>query len=163
MLTLGNWMAPKPDPLQVGTKAPAFRSKVFTGQEVSLSDFKGKCLALYFYPKDNTTGCSNQARNLQSRIRELKAKNISIVGVSPDDEISHQRFAEKYGLSFPLIADPELRIIKKYGVWGEKKNYGKVYMGLQRTTFLIDGKGVIQHVFKRPKTGEHAEEILAKV
>ena len=89
------------------------------------------------------------------------AQNIAIVGVSPDDNDSHQRFSEKHQLAFPLLPDPDRQIIEKYGVWGEKKNYGKVYMGLQRTSFLIDGSGVIQHVFKRPKTNEHTEEILS--
>jgi len=155
-------MTSKPDPLLEGTKAPAFRSKTFTGQEVKLSDYKGRYLVLYFYPKDNTTGCTNQAKNLQNNLGKLSAKNIEVVGVSPDDNESHRRFAEKHGLSFPLLADPDHKIISKYGVWGEKKNYGKIYMGLQRTTFLINGKGVIEHVFKRPKTSEHAEEILLR-
>ena len=153
-------MAPKPQPLEEGTKAPAFKSKTYTGEEIKLSDFKGQHLLLYFYPKDNTPGCTTQAQNLQTNLKKLSAQKIAIVGVSPDDNDSHQRFSEKHQLAFPLLPDPDRKIIEKYGVWGEKKNYGKVYMGLQRTSFLINDSGIIQHVFKRPKTNEHTEEIL---
>ena len=156
-------MPTKAHPLESGTKAPAFQTKTFTGEKIKLSDYLGSYVAAYFYPKDNTPGCTNQACNLQSNMNKLKKYGVSIIGISPDENTSHEKFTDKYGLSFPLIADPEHKIINKYGVWGEKKNYGKTYMGLHRTTFLINPKGKIIHVFTRPKTKEHAEEILAKV
>ena len=156
-------MPTKAQPLESGTKAPAFQSKTFTGEKIKLSDYLGSYVAVYFYPKDNTPGCTNQACNLQSNMNELAKCGISVIGISPDENTSHEKFTDKYGLSFPLIADPEHKIINKYGVWGEKKNYGKTYMGLHRTTFLINPKGKIIYVFTRPKTKEHAEEILAKV
>ena len=155
--------------LNVGDLAPDFtlpRDTVFqenesSQQTVQLSAQKGQWRVLYFYPKDNTPGCTKQAQNLQTNLKKLSAQNIAVVGVSPDDNDSHQRFAEKHQLAFPLLPDPDRKIIEKYGVWGEKKNYGKVYMGLQRTSFLINDSGIIQHVFKRPKTNEHTEEILS--
>jgi peroxiredoxin Q/BCP len=120
-------------------------------------------VAVYFYPKDNTPGCTAQACNLRDHLGLLQEHGISVIGVSPDDESSHERFTEQHELTFPLVADPERKIIERYGVWGERKNYGKTFMGLQRTTFLIDEDGVIQHVFKRPKTAAHAEEIIGKL
>ena len=156
-------MPTKAQPLESGTKAPAFQTKTFTGEKIKLSDYLGSYVAVYFYPKDNTPGCTNQACNLQNNMNKLTKSGISIIGISPDENTSHEKFTDKYGLSFPLIADPKHKIINKYGVWGEKKNYGKTYMGLHRTTFLINSKGKIVHVFTRPKTKEHAEEILAKV
>ena len=120
-------------------------------------------MALYFYPKDATPGCTKQACNLRDHLAELADQGVAVVGVSPDDDESHEKFAGKHELSFPLIADPDHELIEAYGVWGEKKNYGKTYQGLQRTTFLIDEEGVIQHVFKRPKTAAHAEEIISKL
>ena len=156
-------MPTKAQPLESGTKGPAFQSKTFTGKKIKLSDYLGSYVAVYFYPKDNTPVCTNQACNLQSNMNELAKHGISVIGISPDENTSHEKFTDKYGLSFPLIADPEHKIINKYGVWGEKQNYGKTYMGLHRTTFLINPKGKIIHVFTRPKTKEHAEEILAKV
>lgn len=156
-------MADKPQPLEAGTKAPNFSGKTFDGQRVKLSDFKGQKLALFFYPKDMTPGCTNQACNLRDNLSLLAANDVAVVGVSPDDLESHERFVDKHELNFPLLADPDHKIIGPYGVWGEKKNYGKVYMGLQRTTFLIDEKGVITHVFKRPRVKEHAEEIISKL
>ncbi|MGH1490107.1 MAG: thioredoxin-dependent thiol peroxidase [Acidimicrobiales bacterium] len=156
-------MAAKPEPLEVGVKAPAFTATTFAGQKVKLSDYKGTKVALYFYPKDATPGCTKQACNLRDNIDDLTAAGITVIGVSPDDNASHEKFATKHELSFPLVADPDLKIIEKYGVWGEKQNYGKTYMGLQRTTFLIDEAGKIQHVFKRPKTNDHTAEILSKL
>ena len=156
-------MANAPQPLEAGTKAPAFTATTYDGQTVSLDDYRGQLLALYFYPKDNTPGCTKQACNLRDNVSVLAEHGVSVVGVSPDDDTSHEKFASKHELPFPLIADPDREIIGAYGVWGEKKNYGKTYMGLQRTTFLIDGDGVIQHVFKRPKTAAHAEEIVSKL
>lgn len=156
-------MSTQAQPLEAGLKAPAFQSKTFAGHKIKLSDYLGSYVAVYFYPKDNTPGCTNQACNLQNHMGKLTDNGISIIGISPDKNESHEKFTDKYGLSFPLIADPEHKIINKYRVWGEKKNYGKTYMGLHRTTFLINPKGKIVHVFTRPKTKEHAEEILAKI
>jgi len=156
-------MAAPPSPLATGETAPPFSATTFAGDKVSLADYEGKKLALYFYPKDATPGCTKQACNLRDNIGLLAEHGVSVVGVSPDGDDSHEAFAAKHELPFPLIADPEHEIIDAYGVWGEKKNYGKTYQGLQRTTFLIDESGVIQHVFKRPKTAAHADEIISKL
>ena len=156
-------MADKPNPLEAGTKAPSFTGTTFDGKKVKLADYKGRKLALYFYPKDMTPGCTTQACNLRDNIDLLTEHGIAVVGVSPDANDRHETFTEKYDLNFPLIADPNHKIIERYGVWGEKKNYGKTFMGLQRTTFLIDENGVIQHVFKRPRVKEHATEIISKL
>ncbi|MGI9615909.1 MAG: thioredoxin-dependent thiol peroxidase [Acidimicrobiales bacterium] len=156
-------MAAPPSPLAVGETAPPFTATTFSGDTISLADYQGRKLALYFYPKDATPGCTKQACNLRDNLAELVDQGVAVVGVSPDDDESHEKFAGKHDLSFPLIADPDHELIEAYGVWGEKKNYGKTYQGLQRTTFLIDEEGVIQHVFKRPKTAAHAEEIISKL
>lgn len=156
-------MAAPPSPLEVGETAPSFTATTFSGETVSLADYAGRKLALYFYPKDATPGCTKQACNLRDNLAVLAEADVAVVGVSPDDNDSHEKFAGKHELPFPLIADPDHEIINAYGVWGEKKNYGKTYQGLQRTTFLIDEGGSIQHVFKRPKTNAHAEEIMSKL
>ncbi len=156
-------MAAKPQPLDVGTDAPDFTATTSAGDTMTLSDLRGGRVALYFYPKDNTPGCTAQACNLRDNLTALAGHDITIVGVSPDTDASHQGFAAKHDLPFALIADPDRRIIDAYGVWGEKTNYGKTYMGLQRTTFLIGPDGVIAHVFKRPKTKDHAAEIISKL
>lgn len=144
----------------VGKKAPAFSGRDQNGNKVSLSDFKGKTLILYFYPQDSTPTCTTQACNLRDNMSLLAKKGYAVVGVSPDDEASHLKFSSKFNLGFPLIADPDRKIIEKYGVWGEKQMYGKKYMGLIRTTFIIDGNGVVAGVIEKPKAKEHAEEIL---
>jgi peroxiredoxin Q/BCP len=144
----------------VGKKAPAFSGRDQNGNKVSLADFKGKTLILYFYPQDNTPTCTTQACNLRDNMTLLARKGYNVVGVSPDDEASHLKFSGKFNLGFPLIADPERKIIEKYGVWGEKQMYGKKYMGLIRTTFIIDGNGVVAGVIEKPKAKEHAQEIL---
>ncbi len=146
--------------LKAGEKAPWFDGPDQHGNTVKLSDFAGKTLILYFYPKDNTPGCTAEAVNLKENYEKLTAKGFAVVGISPDTVASHQRFAEKYDLPFPLIADPEKKILNDYGVWGEKKNYGRTYMGVHRTTFVINGEGVITHVITKVKTREHAEQIL---
>jgi len=146
--------------LQPGDKAPAFTGKDGAGNKVSLADYKGKKLALYFYPQDDTPTCTTQACNLRDNFALLKKEGFSVVGVSPDDEKSHQQFEKKFGLPFPLIADPEHKIIDRFGVWGEKLLYGRKYMGLRRTTFLIDEKGVIRKIFLKPRSKQHAEEIV---
>ena len=156
-------MAPKPQPLEAGTKAPAFTARTFDGEKVQLTAYKGRKVALYFYPKDATPGCTKQACNLRDNLDLLAEHDIAVIGVSPDDNASHEKFSGTQELNFPLVADPDRKIIEKYGVWGEKTNYGKTFMGLQRTTFLIDEKGVIQHVFKRPRVAEHAQEIISKL
>ncbi len=156
-------MADKPQPLEVGAKAPLFTAKTFDGQKIAMKDYKGRKVALYFYPKDSTPGCTTQACNLRDNLSLLAGHDVSVIGVSPDGNDSHAKFAGKHELNFPLVADPDRKIIEKYGVWGEKTNYGKTFMGLQRTTFLIDETGVIAHVFKRPRVGEHAQEIISKL
>ena len=146
--------------LQAGDKAPAFTGKDQNGNTVSLKDFKGKKLVLYFYPQDDTPTCTVQACNLRDNYKALEEAGITIIGVSPDDEKKHKKFEEKFSLPFPLIADTEHKMIDKYGVWGEKQLYGRTYMGLHRTTFLIDEKGKIEAVIARPKNKDHAAEIL---
>ena len=156
-------MAAQPSPLEAGTRAPAFTATTFNGQKVALSAYKGQKVALYFYPKDATPGCTKQACNLRDNLGLLADHDIAVIGVSPDDDASHEKFSGAHDLQFPLIADPDHKIIDKYGMWGEKTNYGKTFMGLQRTTFLIDERGTIQHVFKRPKVADHAQEIISKL
>lgn len=156
-------MADKPDPLRAGQPAPVFTATTHSGEVVDLAALRGRKVVLYFYPKDDTPGCTAQACNLRDHRALLEERGISVIGVSPDDDASHARFAEQHDLPFPLVADPGREIIERYGVWGERKNYGKTFMGLQRTTFLIDEEGVIQHVFKRPRTANHTEEIIGKL
>jgi peroxiredoxin Q/BCP len=143
----------------VGKKAPAFSGRDQNGNKVSLADFKGKTLILYFYPQDNTPTCTTQACNLRDNMTLLARKGYTVVGVSPDDEASHLKFSGKFNLGFPLIADPERKIIEKYGVWGEKQMYGKKYMGLIRTTFLVDAKGHIGSVVQKVNTKAHALQV----
>jgi peroxiredoxin Q/BCP len=146
--------------LEVGNKAPAFSGKDQNGKRVSLADYKGKRVALYFYPKDDTPGCTKQACSLRDGFSKLLRNNIEVIGVSADDAGSHQKFIKKYDLPFPLIADTDMKIINKYGVYGEKNMYGKKYMGIKRITFLVNEEGKLSKIFKRVKTAEHAEEIL---
>lgn len=147
--------------LQEGKKAPAFKGKDQNGGIVSLSDFKGRKIVLYFYPQDDTPTCTTQACNLRDNYGLLKNKGYVVIGVSPDEVAKHKKFENKYDLPFTLIADPELKIIEKYGVWGEKQMYGKKYMGLIRTTFVIDENGIITKIIGKPKAKEHAQEIIA--
>lgn len=144
-----------------GSKAPSFKGKDQNGKWISLADFKGKKVIIYFYPQDNTPTCTVQACNLRDNYSLLIKNGFEVIGVSPDDETSHKKFEEKFNLPFPLIADTKHSIIEKFGVWGEKQLYGRKYMGLHRTTFLIDEKGIIRKIFSRPKNKQHAEEILA--
>ncbi|MEO8568517.1 MAG: thioredoxin-dependent thiol peroxidase [Ginsengibacter sp.] len=146
--------------LQEGDKAPDFKSKDQNGTLITLKDFKGKKVVLYFYPEDDTPTCTIEACNLRDNYALLKKKGYIILGVSPDDEKKHKKFEEKYNLPYTLIADPDKKIIEKYGVWGEKNLYGRKYMGLHRTTFLIDEKGIIVKIFKKPKSKIHSEEIV---
>lgn len=146
--------------LTEGKKAPAFKGKDQNGKMISLFDFKGQNVVLYFYPQDDTPTCTIQACNLRDNFGLLRNKGFVVIGVSPDEVAKHKKFETKHELPFTLIADPELKVIEKYGVWGEKSMYGKKYMGLLRTTFLIDKNGVIQKIFSKPKSKEHAKEIL---
>jgi thioredoxin-dependent peroxiredoxin len=146
--------------LTEGSKAPAFKSTNQNGKSISLADYKGKKVVLYFYPEDDTPTCTIQACNLRDNFGLLKRKGITILGVSPDEEKKHKKFEAKYDLPYPLIADPKHTIIDKYGVWGEKQLYGRNYMGLHRTTFLVDEKGIIRKIFLKPKSKQHAEEIV---
>lgn len=143
-----------------GTKAPAFKGKDQDGNTISLADYKGKKLVLYFYPEDDTPTCTVQACNLRDNFAALKANGFTVIGISPDEEKKHKKFEAKYKLPFTLIADPKHTIIDKYGVWGEKQLYGRKYMGLHRTTFLIDEKGIIKKIFLKPRSKQHTEEIL---
>lgn len=147
--------------LTEGQKAPAFSGKDQNGKKISLSDFKGKKVILYFYPQDSTPTCTVQACNLRDNYALLIKEGFVVIGVSPDDENSHKKFEAKHNLPFPLIADTQNTIIEKYGVWGEKQMYGRKYMGLHRTTFVINEKGIISKIFLKPKSKQHAEEIIA--
>ena len=147
--------------LDTGTKAPDFTLNDKDGNAVSLSDFMGKKVVLYFYPKDNTPGCTRQACAFAAAYEDFKTLDAVVIGVSKDSEASHRRFAEKNGLPFILLSDPELKAIQAYGVWQEKKNYGKVSMGVVRSTFIIDEKGLIEKVMPKVKPDTNAAEILA--
>lgn len=146
--------------LKEGDKAPIFKGIDQSGKEVTLSALKGKKVILYFYPKDMTPGCTAQACNLRDNYDALLQKGYAVVGVSTDGEKSHQKFAEKYDLPFPLLADDNKEIVTQYGVFGEKQMMGKTYDGVFRTTFLINENGVIDKIIKKPDTKNHTEEIL---
>ena len=146
--------------LTEGVKAPLFKGKDQNGKTVSLADYKGQKLVLFFYPQDDTPTCTIEACNLRDNYGLLKHNGFEVIGVSPDDEKKHKKFEEKFDLPFTLIADDKHAIIDKYGVWGQKKLYGREYMGLHRTTFIIDEKGIIRKIYTKPKNKQHAEEIL---
>ena len=152
-----------PEMPAAGDPAPDFAAPDQYGRTVRLADYAGQTLALYFYPKDDTPGCTAQACTLRDGDADLKAAGVTVVGVSPDGAESHRQFAQKYGLGFPLLADPDKEILTAYGAWGEKNLYGKKVVGVKRTTFLIGPDGRVLHVFKRPKTKAHAREILDKL
>ncbi|MDP9230099.1 MAG: thioredoxin-dependent thiol peroxidase [Bacteroidota bacterium] len=147
--------------LSEGDKAPSFSGIDQNGKKISLADFKGKKIVLYFYPEDDTPTCTIQACNLRDNYGLLKKNGFVVIGISPDDETKHKKFETKYHLPFTLIADPSHKLIDKYGVWGEKLMFGNHYMGVHRTTFIIDEKGIISKIFLRPKNKAHAEEIIA--
>ena len=149
--------------LNIGDKAPDFTLCDKNGSPVSLSDFLGKKVVVYFYPKDNTPGCTRQACAFAGAYQEFKSKNVEVIGISKDSVASHVKFAEKYDLPFVLLSDPELAAIKAYGVWQEKKNYGKISMGVVRSTFIIDEKGYIEKVMPKVKPDTNAAEILAQL
>ncbi len=147
--------------LQEGMAAPDFSGKDQNGDTLKISDFKGKKLILYFYPKDNTPGCTAESCNLNEHYDELTSKGFQVVGVSPDDASSHLKFIAKYNLNFKLIADTEKEILKKYEAWGEKNMYGKIVVGVIRKTYIIDEQGKILKIIKRVKTKEHTQQILS--
>lgn len=147
--------------LEVGTKAPEFTLPDKDGKPVSLTDFAGKKVVLYFYPKDNTPGCTRQACAFAGAYEEFKKIDVVVIGVSKDSAASHQKFAEKHGLPFILLSDPELTAIQAYGVWQEKKLYGKVSMGVVRSTFVINENGMIEKVMPKVKPDTNAADILA--
>lgn len=146
--------------LQEGMQAPAFMLADKNGKMVSLSDFRGKKVVLYFYPKDNTPGCTRQACAFAAAYSEFEKKNAVVIGISKDSASSHEKFAEKYNLPFVLLSDPELQAIQAYGVWQEKKLYGKTSMGVVRTTFIIDEQGKILKVMPKVKPDTNAAEVL---
>jgi peroxiredoxin Q/BCP len=146
--------------LEKGQKAPAFEGLDQDGKTVKLEDFKGSKLIHYFYPKDNTPGCTAESCDLRDNYQMWLSKGYKVLGVSPDSQKSHQNFIAKYNLPFSLVADTDLKIIKDYGAWGLKKMYGKEYEGLLRTTFVIDEEGNIEEVFAKVKTKEHTKQIL---
>ena len=147
--------------LKEGDKAPAFSGKDQDGNKVSLADHKGKKLVLFFYPEDDTPTCTIQACNLRDHYGLLKKNGFEVIGVSPDNERSHKKFEKKFGLPYTLISDEDHKILEKYGVWDQKKLFGHEYMGVLRTTFVINEKGIIEKIFLRPKNKQHAEEIVA--
>ena len=146
--------------LLTGQKAPNFTGLDQDGNKISLGELRGQKVVLFFYPEDDTPTCTIQACNLRDNYALLKKNGFNVIGISPDNEKSHQRFKEKFSLPFTLIADPQHNIINKYGVWGEKNLYGRNYMGLHRTTFVLNEKGVIEKIFLRPNNKAHAAEIL---
>lgn len=146
--------------LQEGSKAPAFSAKDQNGHNVTLEQFKGKKVILYFYPKDSTPGCTTEACDFRDNYQGLLAKGIEVLGVSVDDEKSHQKFISKYSLPFTLLADTDQQIVEAYGVWAEKNMYGKKYMGTNRTTFVIDEQGNIAHIIKKVDTKNATAQVL---
>jgi len=147
----------------VGAKAPAFSLPDQDGNTVALKDFKGQTVVLYFYPKDDTSGCTAQACGFRDALPEFEALNAVVLGVSPDPVKSHAKFRDKYELPFPLLADPEHGVLEAYGVWQEKSMYGKKYMGVQRTTFVIDGAGKVRAVFEKVKVPGHVEAVAEAI
>lgn len=146
--------------LKAGDKAPDFEVKDQNGKTVKLSDFRGKKVVLYFYPQDNTPTCTVEACNLRDNYSTLRAKGYEVLGVSPDSPKKHTNFIKKFSLPFTLLADQDNRIIESYGVWGEKTTFGKTYMGVYRTTFIIDENGEIERIIDDVKSKEHAEQIM---
>ena len=146
--------------LKEGSAAPAFKTVDANGEAVSLKDLRGQKVVLYFYPKDDTPGCTKEACSFRDAFSQFKKKGIAVLGVSPDSEAKHQKFATKYNLPFTLLADTDKAIAEAYGVWGEKKFMGRTYMGVLRTTFLIDEKGKIKKIFEKVKPEDHASEVL---
>lgn len=147
--------------LKEGEKAPEITARDQEGKEISLKAFKGKKVILYFYPKDDTPGCTAESCNLRDNYRELKKQGFEVIGVSCDSEKSHQKFIKKYKLPFPLIADTEKKVVKDYGVWGRKKFMGREFDGIRRTTFIIDEKGKIEKIITGVETADHTKQIVS--
>jgi peroxiredoxin Q/BCP len=147
--------------LKTGAKAPAFSAPDQAGKTVSLDDFKGKTVVLYFYPKDDTPGCTTEACSFRDEFAAFRKKGAVVLGVSPDDARSHAKFAGKFSLPFTLLADEDRKIAEAYGVWVEKSMYGKKYMGVERSTFVIGGDGKLKAVYRKVKPAEHVAELLA--
>jgi thioredoxin-dependent peroxiredoxin len=147
--------------IEEGQKAPDFELTSDTGERVRLSQFRGKPVVLYFYPKDDTPGCTAQACGIRDTYEDFEQQGAVVLGVSPDDESTHVKFKQKYGLPFTLLADPDHEVADKYGVWGERKYMGKTYWGVERSTFLIDEDGRIAKIMRRVKPDTHAEQVLA--
>jgi len=146
-----------------GQIAPDFTLPTTDGSTVRLSDLRGKKVVLYFYPKDDTPGCTKEACAFRDNLGVLQSMGVVVLGVSPDSVASHQKFAQKYGLPFPLLADEGAQVATTYGVWKEKKQYGRTYMGIERTTFLIDENGIVQRVFPKVKVDGHVEEVIEAI
>lgn len=151
--------------MEIGDKIPEILGRDANGKEIKSSDYLGKKFALYFYPKDNTPGCTSQACSLKEGYNDLRSAGLEVIGVSVDDEKSHQKFITKYELPFPLIADTDKKLVEAFGVWGEKKMYGRTYFGTYRTTFIIDEEGKVEHIItpKSIKVKEHAAQLLKLV
>jgi len=147
--------------LEEGKKAPAFTLASSDGEKVSLGDFKGQKVILYFYPKDDTPGCTREAEGFRAALPKIKKKNAVVLGVSRDSVESHCKFIDKYGLNFPLLSDPDGKVLRAYGAWGEKNMYGKKTEGVLRTTVIIDGEGKVEKVFPRVKVDGHVDKVLA--
>jgi thioredoxin-dependent peroxiredoxin len=147
--------------LKVGDKAPVFTLPVAGGKQFSLKDVRGKKVILYFYPKDDTSGCTQEACDFRDNLSVLKKKGAVVIGASADSIASHEKFASKYDLPFSLVSDEEKALVKMYGVWKEKSMYGRKYMGIERTTFVIDEEGRISHIFPKVKVNGHVDELLA--
>ena len=149
--------------LEEGKKAPSFKLKDQNGKLVSLNDFKGQNIVLYFYPKDDTSGCTKEACNFKDDLPKFGKLNAVILGVSPDSIESHKKFAAKYKLPFTLLSDEKKEVIKKYDVWKEKSMYGRKYMGVERSTFIIDKQGKISKIFRKVKVDKHNDEVMASI
>jgi peroxiredoxin Q/BCP len=161
MAALKLWRRTVPNSLKEGDKAPPFVLPTDKGGEVSLKELAGKKLVLYFYPKDDTTGCTKEAIGFSEKLAEFKKAGAVVVGVSKDTVEKHSKFRDKYDLKVSLAADPEGKVVERYGAWVEKSLYGRKYMGIDRSTFLIDGKGVIRKVWRKVKVPGHVEQVLA--
>ncbi|MHB8641847.1 MAG: thioredoxin-dependent thiol peroxidase [Gaiellaceae bacterium] len=149
--------------VEEGKPAPDFELTSDAGERVKLSDLRGKPVVIYFYPKDDTPGCTTQACGIRDHWADFGERGAVVLGISPDDESSHVKFKEKYGLPFTLLADPDHAVAEKYGTWGERKNYGKTYMGIERSTFVIDSDGNVAKVMRRVKPDTHAADVLAAI
>lgn len=147
--------------LKIGQKAPDFSLASGNGKILRLKDFAGKKIVLYFYPKDNTSGCTKEACSFEDNLDAIKRKGAVVIGMSADSVGSHSKFAEKFGLSFPLLSDEKKEVIKSYGVWKEKSMYGRKYFGIERTTVIIDEQGVVRQIFNKVKVDGHTDEVLA--